>query len=231
MTPRAIISYDDTPGDFDALTLGRILADAGAALTLAYVRHRAESERSRELMEEDVAQELLDRGARRLNGLHVERRVVVSASTAEGLKRLAEQEEADIVVFGSEYRTAAGHVSPQQSTRTLLDGGPTAVAIAPAGYRTDRAPRIHRVGIWAVPGDDATVATARDLAENLGASVTRDEHEVDLLVVGSRLEAPRGRVMVSAQAENEIENATCPVLVVPHGTTVHFPASVLARAA
>ena len=39
MAPRAIISYDDTPGDHDALMLGRILADAGASLTLAYVRH------------------------------------------------------------------------------------------------------------------------------------------------------------------------------------------------
>ena len=34
MAPRAIISYDDTPGDHDALMLGRVLADAGASLTL-----------------------------------------------------------------------------------------------------------------------------------------------------------------------------------------------------
>jgi nucleotide-binding universal stress UspA family protein len=230
MAPRAIISYDDTPGDHDALMLGRILADAGATLTLAYVRHRAESEHSRELIEEQEAQSLLDRGARRMP-IEVERRVVVSPSTAEGLKWLAEREEADIIVFGSEYRTAAGHVSPQQSTRTLLDGGPAALAIAPAGYRSDRTPRVHRIGILAAPGDDATLATARDLADNLGASVTRDEPDVDLLVVGSRPEAPHGSVLVSAQAENEIENATCPVLVVPRGVTLHFPSSVFAHAA
>jgi nucleotide-binding universal stress UspA family protein len=230
MQLRAIISYDDTPGDHDALMLGRILAGAGAALTLAYVRHCAQSEPSREELEEHDAEALLERGARWLAGVPVERRVVVSPSTAEGLRWLAEREEADIIVFGSEYRTATGHVAPQQSTRTLLDGAPAAVAIAPAGYRSDRAPRIHRIGLSAIPGDDASVATARELADCLGAVVMRDEPEVDLLVVGSRLEAPVGRVIVSAQAENEIENATCPVLVVPHRVTLRFP-SVLAHAA
>jgi nucleotide-binding universal stress UspA family protein len=230
MAPRAIISYDDTPGDHDALMLGRILADAGASLTLAYIRHATQSNRSREELEEHEAQALLERGARWLGGLDVDCRVVVSPSTPEGLRLLAEQVDADIVVFGSEYRTAPGHVAPQHSTQNLLEGGPTAVAIAPADYRTDRAPRIHRIGILAIPGDDTTLATARALADSFGATLTRDERQVDLLVVGSRLEAPHGRVMVTAQAQNEIENATCPVLVVPRGVTIDFPA-VLAHAA
>jgi hypothetical protein len=29
--------------------------------------------------------------------------------------------------------------------------------------------------------------------------------------------------MLSAQAQHEIENATCPVLVVPRGVTITFP--------
>jgi nucleotide-binding universal stress UspA family protein len=60
--------------------------------------------------------------------------------------------------------------------------------------------------------------------------LTRDERQVDLLVVGSRLEAPRGQVLLSALAQNEIEDARCPVLVVPRGVTIDFPA-VLAHAA
>jgi nucleotide-binding universal stress UspA family protein len=230
MSPTAIISYDDTPGDQDALMLGRILADAGASLTLAYVRHAKQDEPSREETEEYQAEALLGRGALWLAEDAVESRVVVSPSTAEGLKWLALREDADIIVFGSEYRTAAGHVAPQQSTRSLLDGGPAAIAIAPANYRSQSDRPIHRIGINAVPGDDSTLATARALADALGAALTRDEHQVDLLIVGSRLEAPSGRVMVSAQAENEIENATCPVLVVPRGVTLEFP-SVLAHAA
>jgi nucleotide-binding universal stress UspA family protein len=230
MSPRAIISYDDTPGDHDALMLGRILADAGAELTLAYVRHCTHGDRSQELVEEQEAATLLQRGADWFSGLRVDTRVVVSPSTSDGLRQLAEQDQADIVVFGSDYRTAPGHVAPQRSTQAFLDGGATAVAIAPAGYHDEWAPRIHRVGVIAIPGDDATIATARSLADSFGAMLTRDEHQVDLLVVGSRLEAPTGRVMVSAQAHNEIENATCPVLVVPRGVEIDFPA-VLAHAA
>ena len=226
MTPQAIISYDDTPNDHDALMLGRVLAEAGAELTLAYVRHSTETERAREQLEEHEAEALLERGARTLGDLDVERRVVVSPSTPEGLKWLAAEEEADVVVFGSDYRTAAGHVEPQHSAQALLEGGTAAVAIAPAEFRDDFPWRIARVGVLAAPGDDGAIETARELAASLGATVTRDERQVDLLVVGSRLEAPEGQVMITAQAQKEIENATCPVLVVPRGVAIRFPVPV-----
>jgi nucleotide-binding universal stress UspA family protein len=227
MPPRAIISYDDTAGDHDALMLGRVLADVGASLTLAYVRHSVQSDSSREQLEEREAQALLDRGTQRLNGLSVETRIVVSPSTAEGLLYLAGEEEADIIVFGSDYRTPRGRVSPQHSTQRLLESSRAAVAIAPADYLDSH---IHRIGVLAVPGDDSTIATARSLADSFGATLTRDEPQVDLLVVGSRIEAPHGQVMLSAQAQNEIENARCPVLVMPRGVTIDFPA-ILAHVA
>jgi nucleotide-binding universal stress UspA family protein len=222
MTPTAIVSYDDTLNDHDALMLGRVLAQAGAELTLAYVRHTTQTERAREELEEHEAQALLERGARWLGDLSVQRRVVVSASTGEGLRWLADEEEAEIIVFGSDYRTAAGHVAPQHSAQTLLEGGRAAIAIAPGNYRSDREPRIGWIGVLAAPGDDAAICTARELATQLGAHLTRDEHGVDMLVVGSRAEAPEGRVMISAQAQNAIENAACPVLVVPRGVTLRF---------
>jgi nucleotide-binding universal stress UspA family protein len=223
MAPRAIISYDDTPGDHDALMLGRILADAGASLTLAYVRHCTCDD-----CPEDVnAKMLLARGAERLADLGADTRVVISPSTSEGLRRLVEEQHADIVVFGSDYRTPPGRVAPQHTTRSLLECGPAAVAIAPAEYF---GARIHRIGVIAIPGDDTTLQTARALADSFGATLTRDERQVDLLVVGSRLEAPLGQVLLSAQAQNEIESARCPVLVVPRGVSIDFPA-VLAHAA
>jgi hypothetical protein len=222
MPLNAIVSYDDTINDHDALMLGRVLAEAGASLTLAYVRHTTQPERSSEELQEREAESLLERGAHWLGDSDVERRVVVSASTGDGLKWLAEREEADVVIFGSDYRTASGHVSPQRSAQNLLDGGPSAVAIAPANYRSDRLPRIRTIGVLAAPGDDAAIETARELAEALGATLTRDERRVDLLVVGSRLEAPEGRVMITSQAENAIENATAPVLVVARGVQLHF---------
>ncbi len=228
MATKAIISYDDTPNDHDALMLARVLAEAGAELTLAYVRHTRQSEREREQLEEHEAHALLDRGARTLGDLDVERRVVVSGSTAEGLKLLADQEGADVIVFGSDYRTAAGHVVPQKSAQALLEDSPAAIAIAPANYRSEHATTFGRVGVLAAPGDDTTIETARQLGESLCARVTRDEPHVDLLVIGSRPEAREGRVMITAQAQKEIENASAPVLVVPRGVTVRFPLAIAA---
>lgn len=226
MAAKTIISYDDTLNDHDALVLGRLLASAGSELTLAYVRHTTQIDHAREQLEEHEAGRLLERGARWLDDLEVERRVVVSASTGEGLRWLAEQEEADIVVFGSDYRTAAGHVAPQKSAWTLLEGGTAAVAIAPANYRNNRDGDVHRIGVLATPGDDATIETARHLADRFSAVVSRDEHRVDLLVVGSRAEAPEGRVMLSSQAQNEIENAGCPVLILPRGARIDFASPI-----
>jgi nucleotide-binding universal stress UspA family protein len=228
MPTKTIISYDDTANDRDALMLARVLSEAGSELTLAYVRHTTQAERHRERLEEDEALALLERGAQLLGDLEVGRRVVVSGSTSEGLKWLADAERADIVVFGSDYRTAAGHVSPQRSTQAMLDGSPAAVAIAPAAYSTAHVPHIRTIGVFAQAGDDAAIETARELAEALGANLTRDERHVDLLVVGSRSEAYEGRVMITSHAQNEIENSTVPVLVVARGVPVRFavPATI-----
>lgn len=228
MSIHVIVSYDDTANDQDALMLGRVLAEAGAELTLAYVRHSKQLEHVREQLEEHEAEALLERGARWLEDPSVARRIVVSPSTGEGLRWLAEQEDAQVVVFGSDYRTASGHVAPGRSTQTLLEGGPAAIGIAPAEYRAQGTPNIRTIGVLASPGDDATLQTAYELAERLEASLTRDERRVDLLLVGSRPEAPVGRVMITAQAQNAIENATAPVLVLARGVALRFAVPAVA---
>jgi nucleotide-binding universal stress UspA family protein len=221
MSPKAIVSYDDTLNDHDALALGRALATVGAELELAYVRHTTQSDRSREELDQSQAEALLERGARWLDNLDVPRRVVLSASTGEGLAWLAEDEHADIVVFGSDYRTPAGHVDPGTSARRLLEGGPAAVAIAPANYRAQREATIRTIGV--LDGDPAARETAHDIADRLAANVvSAPAGKIDLLVVASRPEAQPGRVMVSAQAWRAIEEATVPVLVVPRGKPVRF---------
>jgi hypothetical protein len=222
MNPKAIISYDDTLNDHDALALGRVLAAVGAELELAYVRHTTQSDRSREELDQNQAEALLERGARWLDNLDVPRRVVLSASTGEGLAWLAADEHADIVVFGSDYRTAAGHVDPGTSARRLLEGGTAAVAIAPANYRGQRETTIRTIGV--LDGDSAARETANEIADRLSAAVvSMPAAKIDLLVVASRPEAQDGRVMVSAQAWRAIEDAIVPVLVVPRGKPVHFP--------
>jgi nucleotide-binding universal stress UspA family protein len=221
-----IISYDDTDNDRDALALGRLLGAAGANISLAYVRHAASS--GQDVRDQREAEELLERGARSIGVPDAPRHVVINPSTGVGLAELAEREHADVVVFGSDYRTAPGAVSRGNSAQRLLHGGPAAVAIAPADLRSRSSFEIKRIGVLA-EGDQAAEETARNLADALGASVVEPGNgPVDLLVVGSRSEGEAGRVTLSATAEYAIETASSPVLVVPRGVTVRFGTPALA---
>lgn len=227
MALHAIVSYDDTQDDHDALMMGRVLRDAGAQLTLAYVRHFAQVGPEREHLAESEAEALLERGALWLEDPAIERRVILSGSTGEGLGWLATQEKADLIVFGSDYRTRAGHVAIGRSAQTLLERGPAALTIAPAGYRNLGESHVATIGILPGSADEAAVETAFSLGERLQASVVDRERSVDLLVVGSRPEAPEGRVMVSARSQNAIEEATSPVLVLARGAALHFEDSLI----
>lgn len=224
MPPTAIVSYDGTLNDQDALALARLLGSAGAEPVLAYIRHTTQNERAQELLEEHEAEALLERAARWLGELGIERRVVVHASTADGLAALAVSTAADLIVFGSDYRTPAGRVAPQQSTQKLLAGGPTALAIAPAAYRTRLEPGISTIGLVAELDDHAAIDTAHSLATHFAAEVTDRPHGADLVIVGSRPEAPEGRVLLSARSQNVVEEATAPVLVIARGAALRFHA-------
>ncbi len=131
MKLKIIVSYDDTDNDKDALALGRALAAGDSELALAYVRHDEHADSAAQALAEDHAEALLERGAKSVGAENAARHVIVNASTPDGLRELAEREEADIVVFGSEYRTARGSVRPGTSAERLLNNGPVAVAVAP----------------------------------------------------------------------------------------------------
>jgi len=229
MSPTFIVSYDGTDTDRDALALGRLLRDAGAAGGLAYVRHARASDPVQEILEAQQAAKLLERAAHIVGAPQSEQHVIVHASTGEGLRELVARRGTDIVVFGPDYRTADGTVRPGTSAQRLLNGGPTAVALAPAGLR-DRPRAIARVGVLAAAPAGAAAETAAALARALHAEVAAPGAPVDLLVVGSRPEGRIGRVALSAVAEYAIETSAVPVLVVPLGTAVHFPEPKLAAA-
>jgi nucleotide-binding universal stress UspA family protein len=224
MANKIIVSYDGTDNDRDALALGKLLAAAGGSLALAYVRHSTEPEPGRERLAQDEALSLLEKGAAWLGDPEIPLHVILSVSTPEGLRQLALREEADLVVFGSEYRTTPGHVFPQTSAQRLLDGGPLAVAIASAGLRERTDAAIQAVGAVSAEGDASAQETAESLAGVLGAElVTSPSGGADLLVVGSRSVAAPGRVNISAVAEYLIETVRdCSVLIVPRGKPLAF---------
>jgi nucleotide-binding universal stress UspA family protein len=217
MALKIIVSYDDTDNDRDALALGRLLAISGADLSLAYVRHSFGG-----ALEEQQADELLARGAASVGTPDMPRHVIVNPGTSVGLAELADREGTDVIVFGSEYRTAVGTVKPGISAHKLLLGGPAAIAVAPAGFREAPSVSVNTVGVID-EGDAAAKATAESLAAALGASTVKfSSSPVDLLVVGSRPEAPEGKVVLSASSDYAVEAATYPVMVVPRGVTIPF---------
>jgi nucleotide-binding universal stress UspA family protein len=219
---KIIVSYDGTDNDRDALALGSKLGELGGDISLAYVRHTQQPDRAREALEEKDAKELLDHGARALGDEKTPRHIVVHASTGAGLWELAEGEKADLIVFGSDYRTAEGAVMPGTSAQRMLTGGPAAVAIAPAGYRNHNH-EIKTVGVLPEDdGDSAALETAKGLADALGGTVADRPEGTDVLVVGSSPASPKGHVNLSARAGYAIETANTPVIAVPRGTAIKF---------
>jgi hypothetical protein len=215
-SPSLIISYDGTPNDEDALALGKRLAPAGFAMALAYIRHAHEFDAGREELAQHDAEQRLARGADRLGDPGIARHVVISASTGAGLARLAETEGASLIVFGSDYRTAPGHVEPGTSAQHLLDGGSVAVAIAPAGLRTELGGEIRSIAVpLAGPKNDVARTVAGELANHLGAGLVDSSSEVDLIVVGSQPEAPPGQIVIGGDVRSELDRARASVLVLP----------------
>jgi nucleotide-binding universal stress UspA family protein len=223
MATKINVSYDGSENDRDALALGRLLGTAGATIELAYVRHALEAETGRERFAESEAAALLKAGATALGQPDIPTHVVMSASTSDGLRELAVRERADMIVFGSEYRTAIGHLDPQASARRLMDGGPVALALAPAAYAERADFSVATIAAIGDDGDPAALETAEVLAARLGATVAlRAGNNADLLVVGSKPGGVTGRVTVSAAAEYLIELARSPVVVLPRGVALSF---------
>jgi nucleotide-binding universal stress UspA family protein len=217
MALKIIVSYDDSDNDRDALALGRLLAYSGAELSLAYVRHSFG-----ESLDQQDAEAMLARGAESVGTPDMAKYVVVNPATSVGLAEVAAQENADVIVFGSEYRTANGLVKPGISAHKLLLGGGSAIAVAPAGLRSNPALSVNTVGVIE-EGDPAARQTADSLAGALGATVAQHgSGPVDLLVVGSRKEAPEGKVVLSAASDYAVEAANYPVVVIPRGRTLDF---------
>jgi nucleotide-binding universal stress UspA family protein len=220
MSADIIVSYDGTPNDDDAIALASLLAQAGATIALAYVRHAPEFDLRREELAEHDARRRLEQGAALLGDPTAAQHVVISPSTPEGLAKLAATERASVIVFGSDYRTPPGHAEPGTSAQNLLEGGPIAIAVAPAGLRTQTDAAIRTIGVVAADSDAGARRTAEALAARLGATVAGSSNgPVDLTVVGSQDGSTDGRIALSGATRSALDSARGSVLVLPTGTS------------
>ncbi len=223
MSSKIIVSYDGTANEDDAIALGALFARAGADVSIAYVRHVHEPSSSRETAAEAEAQEVLRRGAELLGDPQAHTYVVTDRSTPEGLAALAETEGADVIVFCSDSHTAKGHVSIGNSAQRLIEGGRTAIAIAPVDFAEREQNGALRRIVAVGDGEGGARATAQQLAAALSAEVAPVANDdADLLVVDSRAEAEPGRVSISSSATYLIDVASCPVLILPRGGELEF---------
>ena len=212
-----IVSYDGTPNDDDALALGKLLANTGARLSLAYIRHSREFDPRREELAQHDADRRLEQGVAWLGDPQIPKHVVFSGSTGEGLEQLAASEEASVIVFGSDYRTPPGRAEPGTSAQTLLEGGSIAIAVAAAGLRSLGAAAIESIAVAGVDGDTAAQQTADALAAKLGASIVKlGGPDADLIVVGSP-PSPSRRITLSGSSRSMLNSSRGSVLVVPSG--------------
>jgi nucleotide-binding universal stress UspA family protein len=219
MSADIIVSYDGTPNDDDAIALASLLAQAGATIALAYVRHAPEFDLRREELAEHDARRRLQQGAALLGDPGVAQHVVISPSTPEGLAKLAATERASVIVFGSDYRTPPGHAEPGTSAQNLLEGGPIAIAVAPAGLRTEADAAIRSIAVVAPESDAGARRTAEALAARLGATVAGSTNgSADLTVVGSQGGSTDGRIALSGATRSALDSARGSVLVLPTGT-------------
>jgi nucleotide-binding universal stress UspA family protein len=182
------------------------------------VRHSRDLDPRKEADANAEAEAILQRGAEWLGHPEVRRHVVLAGSTGEGLGALAESEDADLVIFGSDSHTAPGHVQAGRSALRLIGGGPVAVAIAPARLRDRADATLEPVALAGGEVDPAARRTAEELAEHTGTPLALPSQEgVNLLVIGSRPGTQEGRIGLSSAAEYLVETATSTVLVLPRG--------------
>lgn len=234
MSTKIIVSYDGTANEDDAVALGGVFARAGAQVSLAYVRHAQESDSDRETLAQHEAQALVERGAELLDGPVASTHVVTHPSTPAALRGLAEEIGASVIVFCSDSHTAKGHVTIGNSAERLLEGGPVAVAIAPAGLAEGGAQASVKriVAVGEAGGNGSAQRTAQALASALGAEVVPVADEsTDLLVIDSRAESAAGKTSISSSASHLIEIATSSVLVLPQGVALQFGGASVGAAA
>ena len=227
MSTKIIVSYDGTDNDHDALALGRIFANAGAEVSLAYVRHTHEPESEREALAQNEAEELLERGGALLGSRRRQRHVVSDRSTREGLWALASR---------SAPTSSSSARTPTPLRATSRSAIRRSACRGRSGRRRDRAGRacaalrahLQRVAALADPTDQSVEATARGPCRCAGRRPGWCKRAGR---AACRRFAPGGRPgprSTERRLDAAGRDAAWSVLVLPRGTAVSFGAPVAA---
>jgi nucleotide-binding universal stress UspA family protein len=173
-----LIGVDNSERSEDATAFGRRIAEATGADILvanAYpysdVPSRAANATYRAILRDD-ALEIAKRHAAPL-GKDAWYVVAANPSPAHALHKIAEAEDAALVIVGSTHTGRAGRVLPGSTAERLVHGSPCAVAVVPKDYRTLAKTPIKRIGVAYTSSDEGKAAAfaAAELARTLGATL------------------------------------------------------------
>jgi nucleotide-binding universal stress UspA family protein len=224
---KIVVAYDGTPHADDGLALAHTLGELlGAPLALAHV-YRADPHnrspsaivRGRDEFLRRQSETLLSRAGDSL-AAPATRHAIAGTTTASALRRLAEDEGAALIVFGSAHNGPVGRVHPGSAARRLLQSGRCAIAVAPDGFREREFSGPLAVAIAEDDSHGSARRTAEALAAKTGGSAVEQSEGAQLLVVGSRSDAPAGRVMTNAASDQLVQAANAPVIVVAQGSAL-----------
>lgn len=132
-----------------------------------------------------------------------------SGSPARALHELAEREGARALVLGSSARGPLGRVLPGAVTDRLLHGAPCPVAIAPAGYGSDRAAmglRLLGAAFLERPDARAALDVAVQLARRARGRVRvlTVRRPLDLMLMGTLDPEPMAAADAAEQRDAEV---------------------------
>ena len=187
MPDEIIIGFDGSASSYDALALGRALADAERRpliVACVYLRDPYYDHMRDENPDKQEAEQTLEQAMALLDGCPAEAVAVGSSTTNRGLHEFALERRAAAVVVGSTERSAIGRVVPGSTARHLLTGAPCAVAVAPRGFAG--MPSLERIGV-AFDGSKESRRALGVAGELAAASGTRIELVGAVMLPGAAL--------------------------------------------
>jgi nucleotide-binding universal stress UspA family protein len=180
MFDHVLVGVDGDEGGRDAIALAKVLHAENGTVTLGYIYPResrawrgttegwdeAEIKRSTELLHKAASEA----------GIEALPKVHGTVSVGRGLHELGEAIGADLLVIGSSKRGAVGRVFLGDDTHDALNGAPSAVAVAPAGY-AQASPEIKVVGVGfnGSAESEQAIDTARKVADAHNAKLSAME--------------------------------------------------------
>lgn len=182
MFSRVLVGIDEETHGRDAVALAQRLVGSSGHITLAHVHQGSRSagclprggdraHKQLDLAREQESLELLA-AVKSQHGFDADVRTISSFRIGEGLHRLAERTNADLLVVGSSRKGRNGRVFLRDETLHAINGAPCAVAIAPLDYAR-YGTELDEIGVG-YDGSEASrsaLALTRLLASRVGCRV------------------------------------------------------------